>query len=364
MTRSTFIFIFCLAGATDARADLDCFDFTAGVKIGVASDQPAEASEFLLVEYQCNNLSVKSHLEFGTIDTEFEVQEAFYDVELSSTYNLTLGKKIFSFDKSQFFKPLDFFQSTKLAFDFRDLSGDLAGLPVVGLQRFGENGTVTALASRDSESQEDGVNKGLDQIVLAYAFVQDNADVVIVYRFADGDQETHSIGVSANYPLSDYVVLSGTLNIQRNLRRQDKLLALSLLGNSGSASSSWHPQIALGLQISVPTLPDYLLLVEGFHNDAGLDDQEWNVLGRGFSPEPFLRQDYINVAFQHSKGAFSNRLSLIHSVDDGSTDVGLGVQYSQGPVSWDAGINRGFGSSTSEFGTGTTRGFFQMRYAF
>ena len=100
MTRFAFIFICCLAGATDARADRDCFDFTAGVQIDVASDQPAVASEFLLVEYQCNNLSVKARLEFGTNNPEFEVQEAFYDVELGSAYNLTLGKKIFPFDKS------------------------------------------------------------------------------------------------------------------------------------------------------------------------------------------------------------------------------------------------------------------------
>ena len=103
------------------------------------------------------------------------------------------------------------------------------------------------------------------------------------------------------------------------------------------------------------------LTFEAFHDSTGPTKAEWNVLGRGFGPLPYLRQNYFAVSAQRSFGSVDGLFSVIRSLDDGSTSLRAGAQFKYNRLSVDLGSDWSFGNDTHEFNTTGTSGFLEIR---
>lgn len=355
-----FICAFIVVFSTQAFAD-DCFSATLGAEYEVGDTVRDRFTPFLLGRVQCEQLTLKFRVSSEEGAYNFDLQEAFFNANLSNSTSLTFGKAIVAYDKSQFFRPLDVVQSDRLNFDIRDNSGRLAGLPLASLVHFGEKATTRLVVSRDFENEPDGANLGLEQLVLSREALAGSFDYALTFRYASGARETLSFGASATVPINDFMLLYGSLALQKNVRRLDKVFAMSVNGNLQDANQTWFPQAALGVIINPPFDPSLSVTFEAFHDGTGLNSTEWDAVGRGFGPFPYLRQNYVAVSAQRSFGPVDGLLSAIHSVDDGSTILRAGAKYKRNRLSVDVELDRSFGDASDEFNTTGTSGFLEIR---
>ncbi len=356
----TALLLFGLSAAAATRAD-ECVSATLGAAYEIYETGQESATAFVLGRYQCDPLTLKLRLSAEDGETEFDLQEAFLRVDLSEAISLTFGKVIVAYDKAQFFRPLDVVQSDRLDFDIRDSSGTLAGLPLVSLAHFGPRATTQVLVSRDFENDPDGANLGLDQVVISRAGVAGATDYALTLRYASGLRDTLSLGATATVPINDFALLYGTAVLQRNVRRFDKILALELTGDLDSARDTWFPQLALGVVVNPPFDAELTLTFEAFHDGTGLTDWEWAAIGRGFGPVPYLRQNYLALSAQRSFGPVDGLISGIHNLDDGSTSLLAGAQYTRERLSLDIGADWSFGAAGTEFDATGTSAFLEIR---
>ncbi|WP_293575084.1 hypothetical protein [Phaeobacter sp.] len=362
MTRLSFIALICLVGPAHAFAQtgVDCASATVGLDFDGDSDP--QATQFLLGRYGCGAVTLKLKAVLEDDDLELKVQEAFVQTNLGEALSLTFGKAIATYDKSQFFRPLDVVQSDRLNFDIRDTSGALAGLPQVAIAHFGGSATTRFLFSSDFKNEPDGANQGLDQVVMSHAGFAGGADYELVARYAEGNINTFSLGVAASTALNDFALSYGTIIFQRDVRRFDKRAALATAGALGSADDTWFPQFALGVTVNPPFDPSLSLTLEAFHDGTGLTESEWVAIGGGFGPLPYLRQNYLGISAQRSFGIVDGTLSEIYNVDDGSSNIRLGIHFERS--GFDVNIVRewSIGETGDEFVSGDMKTILEMRF--
>lgn len=362
MTRLKFIALVCvvLPAHVAAQTGGDCLSATVGLDFDEDSDP--QATPLLLGRYVCGDVTLKLQALLEDNNLELNVREAFIQTDLSEAVSLTFGKAIATYDKSQFFRPLDVVQSDRLSFDIRDTSGALGGLPQVAIAHFSGTATTRIVLSSDFENVPDGVNQGLDQVILSREGFAGGADYTFVARYADGDEKTFSLGASASTALNDFTLLYGSIVVQRNVRRFDKRAALMATGALDSAHDTWFPQIALGVMVNPPFDPSLSLTLEAFHDGTGLTETECATIGGGFGPLPYLRQNYFGISAQRSFGTVDGTLSALYSVDDGSSSIRLGFQFERSQFDVNVGGEWSFGDSSNEFVSGETKTFLKIRF--
>lgn len=362
MTRTLFITVMCLVWPMHALAQTgeDCVSATVGLNFDEDSDP--QATPFLLGRYSCDGITLKLQAVLEEGDFELNVQEAFLQTDLNEVLSLTFGKAIVTYDRSRFFRPLDVVQSDRLNFDIRDTSGTLAGLPQVAIAHFGGSATTRILLSSDYENELDGVNQGLDQVVLSREGVTGGTDHAFVARYARGDTNTFSLGTSASTALNDFTLLHGSIVLQRNVQRFDKRAALAATGALDSADDTWFPQVALGVTVNPPFDPSLSFTFEAFHDGTGLSEREWTALGGGFGPLPYLRQNYFGISAQRNFGTVDGTLSTIYSVDDGSSSIRLGIQLERSGFDVNIGGEWSIGDVDDELVSGEMTKFLEIRF--
>ena len=232
----------------------DCFSATLGTEFEVSDTGQERVAPFFLGRVQCEHVTLKFRIFAEDDDQDLALQEAFLSADLSDDTSLTFGKAIVTYDKSQFFRPLDVVQSDRLNFDIRDSSGTLAGLSLLSLAHFGEHAVTRLVLSRDFEDDPDGANLGLKQLVLSREGLAGSTDYALTFRYASRTRETLSFGASATMPLNDFTLFYGSVALQKNVRRLDKTLAMSITGDLATAGDTWFPQAALGVVVNPPYL--------------------------------------------------------------------------------------------------------------
>jgi len=357
---SALLLALILPGAVEARDERgECFSATVGVDVD--SDRAPMAKPFLLGRYDCDPATLKFRAELEDDDLNVSLQEAFLRTDLSDSVSLSFGKEIVAYDKSRFFRPLDVLQSDRLNFDFRDTSGTLGGLPLLSLAHFGAAATARLVLSSDFENDPDGINLGLDQVILSREGFAGGADYALTLRYAEGNERTIGLGGSASVQLNDFTLLYGSAVFQHGIRRVDKRVALAATGALENADDNWFPQLALGMVVNPPIDPSLSLTFEAFHDGMGLTEREWDTVGGGFGLLPYLRQNYIGISAQRNFGPVDGLVSAIHSIDDGSSNLRFGIQFERSGLALNLGGNRSFGNADDEFLSNDKSVFLEIR---
>ena len=292
--------------------------------------------------------------DFGSGDTDLRINELYFTLPLptDSDVEILVGKKLLSWGKSVFFKPINFFGSELDKLTFSDRTRRLEGTPLIELNVYTDTGRVSFVYGNDTGSPSDGFNQGIEQIALSYSFELAAVDAAVVARHIFSNDtfaaDVQEVGLTFDALVSDSLTLNGSIHASSAIRRPDKLLALT---TAGKANDHWVAKMSLGAIWSPRFMTGGSITLEYFYDQSGLNPKEWSSTPFVLTATPTTRQKYLYVGVIAPKGDWTTSLNVLYGIEDNSSRVFLEAGYSfNHDMELVLGTTKYFGSPTSEFG--------------